>query len=185
MSERASDPGACPLKAAGKKVALRPPCSDDYPQFVRWQNDPEVARWMDYRQAFDLATVERDQARATTEGHPFTIEAEGRPIGKAGLNRFRARVCGLYLYIGERDLWGRGFGRDAVMALCAVAFDRFGVDAVELSAFRDNARARRVYEACGFEGTGEAVRERGSSGVSLTMRLDRERFARLRAEYGL
>jgi RimJ/RimL family protein N-acetyltransferase len=138
---------------AGKHVVLRPVEEGDLLLILRWQNHPEVWWYMDYERPFTLEDVREDQARARSEGHPFVIIAEGRPIGRVGLNGFRRRdrICSLYLYIGEPAFWGRGYARDAVMALLHHAFDRFDLHQVELWTLAENDRVIRVYEGCGFQ----------------------------------
>jgi [ribosomal protein S5]-alanine N-acetyltransferase len=73
-------------------------------------------------------------------------------IGRIGLYGFRARdrIAALYMYIGEPDCWGKGFGRDAVVALIRFAFDRWDLARVELWALGDNDHALALYRACGF-----------------------------------
>jgi RimJ/RimL family protein N-acetyltransferase len=99
-----------------------------------------------------LPDVLEDIERSRTEGQPFTIEVDGRPVGRIGLNRFRPRdrACSLYLYLGEPDAWGHGHARDAVMALLGYAFDRIDLHQVELWTLGDNHGALAVYGRCGF-----------------------------------
>src|ERR1051325_7857248 len=103
----------------GKHVTLRRSEPADYPDIQRWQNDPEVFRWMDYEEPFSLDDIRRSEERARAEGHPFVIEAEGKGIGRIGLNNFRTRdgLASLYLFIGERTTWGKHYGLDALMTL--------------------------------------------------------------------
>ena len=75
----------------GERVALRPVEERDYPLIHAWQNHPEVWFWMDYERPFSLEDIAESESRARSEGHAFVIEAEGRPIGRIGLNRFRER----------------------------------------------------------------------------------------------
>ena len=88
----------------GEHVVLLPVQERDHPLILAWQNDPEVAWWMDYERSFTLEVIHESEARAQVEGHPFLIEADGRPIGRIGLNKYRARdqVCSLYVV----ELWG-------------------------------------------------------------------------------
>jgi RimJ/RimL family protein N-acetyltransferase len=170
-------------------VTLRSVEREDYAQLRDWQNDPEVAYWMDYRVPFSLRDIEEDQERARTEGRPFVICYEGQAIGKCGLNQFRweSRVCALYVYIGEKGFWGQGLGRDAVMSLLAVAFDELGMERVELTLLAENQRAQRAYESCGFvlEGTlrGRSYRA-GTWHDTAVMSVSREDYKRIRVEHG-
>lgn len=53
----------------------------------------------------------------------------------------------------EEDARGRGVGRQLMEGLLAVAHER-GVERVSLHVSRENERARRMYDALGFEETG-------------------------------
>lgn len=136
----------------GRVVAIRPVEDDDAPHIHRWMNLPEVWRQMDYQRPVSLADVHEDIARSRAEGQPFTILVDDVPVGRIGLNRFRARdrICSMYMYIGDPASWGHGFGRDAIMALLGYAFDRWDLHQVELTALADNERAVRLYRSAGF-----------------------------------
>jgi len=136
----------------GKKVGLRPVEEGDYPLIHGWMNQPEVWRYMDYEQPFSLVDVKEDIERSRKEGQPFTILVKDRPIGRIGLNQFRARdrICSLYMFIGEPAYWGQGYARDAVMTLLGYAFDRLDLNQVELWTLADNNRALSMYAKCGF-----------------------------------
>jgi RimJ/RimL family protein N-acetyltransferase len=137
---------------AGRRVTLRPVEERDYPLIHAWQNDPDVWWRMDYERPFSLQDIADDAESSRKEGFPFVIEAEGRPIGRIGLNQFRARdrICSLYLFLGDRKAWGKGYAKDAVATLLRHAFERWDLHQVELWALAVNEPAIRVYEACGF-----------------------------------
>ena len=54
----------------------------------------------------------------------FAIEADGEFIGGCGLHAFdqRSGTAELGIGIGERDYWGRGYGREAVSLLVDYGF---------------------------------------------------------------
>jgi RimJ/RimL family protein N-acetyltransferase len=174
----------------GSVVTLRRVEPDDYPHILRWQNDPVVFRWMDYTRPFSAEDIKQSEERATVEGHPFIVEVEGKPLGRIGLNNFRPRdgLASLYIFIGERDTWGKGYGRDSLMTLLAYAFDTCNLRMVELWTLADNDRAIRVYKACGFV---EESRLRDRSWVEghfidhLIMSITAEEFARARSDSGI
>ena len=136
----------------GDGVRLRRVEPDDYPAIQRWQNDPEVSRWMDYNRIFSLADIKASEEKATAEGQPLIIEAEGRPIGRIGLNNFRARdrMASLYIFIGERESWGKGYARRAIQALLDFGFHRMHLRKIELWALEPNERALHLYKRIGF-----------------------------------
>lgn len=175
---------------AGKLVRLRRCEPRDYEAIQRWQNDPVIFRWMDYVRPFSLSDIKESEERAVEEGHPFVIEADGRAIGRIGLNNLRPRdrMASLYIFIGDRDSWGKGYGRDAMMALLAYAFDTVNLRQVELWTLADNERAIRMYKACGFVEDGR-LRDRswieGHYIDHLVMSMTSDEFARTRSDYGL
>lgn len=136
----------------GREILLRPVREDDHPLILAWQNEPEVWWWMDYDRTFTIEDIHESEARATVEGHPFLIEVAGRPIGRIGLNGFSERdeTCSLYIFIGERDAWGRGHGADAIVTLLRWGFDTFGLHLVQLWGLSTNLRAMRLYAKVGF-----------------------------------
>jgi len=136
----------------GKRVKLRPLIEADYPLIHRWMNHPEVWHYMDYERPVSLIDVAQDAEQSRQEGFPFTIVAGDRAIGRIGLNQFRRRdrICSLYMFIGEPAFWGKGYGRDSVMALLGYAFDRWDLHQIELWALADNNRGIATYAGCGF-----------------------------------
>jgi RimJ/RimL family protein N-acetyltransferase len=174
----------------GRRVTLRRVEPADYPHILTWQNDPTVFRWMDYSRPFSMRDIEGSEERAAQEGHPFVIEADGRPIGRIGLNNFRPRdrMASLYVFIGDREAWGKGFGRDALMALLHYGFDTLNLRQIELWTLADNDRAIRMYKGCGFV---EEARLRDRSWIEghyvdhLVMSVNAEEFSRIRADYGI
>lgn len=166
----------------GRRVVLRPVDASEYALIAAWQNQPDVWRLMDYDRTFSVEDIAASEAQAALEGCPFVIELDGRPIGRIGLNRFRPRdrVCSVYVYIGEPENWGLGFGRDAIGALLGHAFVYWDVDLVELWTLADNERAVRAYRACGFRTDGR-LRARslkdGKRHDHVIMSVTREEFA--------
>ena len=171
----------------GQAVTLRPVEERDHPIIHQWQNQPEVWWWMDYERPFSLKDIAEDEERSRAEGHPFIIEAEGRPVGKIGLNQFRRRdrICSLYIYIGEPGAWGKGYGKDAIMTLLSYAFDRLDLHMVELWSLAPNERALHAYRACGFA-VDATLRERsfkdGGFVDRVIMSVTREEFDRTRLQ---
>lgn len=166
----------------GERVVLRPVEETDHALILRWQNDPEVAWWMDYEQTFTLEDIHESEARAAVEGHPFLIETGERPIGRIGLNGFseRDQTCSLYVFIGERDVWSMGYGSEAIRVLLDWGLDAFDLYLVQLWSLATNARAIHAYEKVGFRIDG-VLRERSLK--SDGRRYDRTYMSITRSEF--
>lgn len=178
-----------PAMIAGKNVFLRRVEPSDYPDIQRWQNDPEVFYWMDYERPFSLEDIRRSEEQSTEEGHPFVIVAEGKGIGRIGLNQFRSRdgVASLYVFVGERSAWGKGYGLDAIMTLLRYGFDVVGLRLVQLWSLADNERAMRLYKTAGFDEDARLPRRSFHDGQHvdhIVMSIDRDGFARARQSHG-
>jgi RimJ/RimL family protein N-acetyltransferase len=142
----------------GARVLLRPAERADIPLFIAWLNDYETSRHLTTRAPLSLALEERwfdDMlTREGKDGYHFVIcvLADQRPIGTAGLFGLDLLngQAGFGIFIGERTLWNRGFGTDALEAISDFGFGELRLERIWLDVFTDNARAKRSYEKAGF-----------------------------------
>lgn len=150
----------------GERIRLRPMTAEDAPHIARWAADPEFARnqWGRSRsQGIDAARefitwFQKQGSRL------FAIEHDGRTIGFANYRDLNVgdRKCEIGMGIGERDLWSRGLGRDALRTLLRHLFDDLDLQRVALHVVATNDRAIASYKACGFEVEGIERRSRRS-----------------------
>ena len=127
--------------------------------FVRWSVDPEVHHASDDdplppTPAQAAAQLERwlatplDSVRRVL----FCLRACGTPIGFgdiAHLDAPNARAM-VGLVIGERALWGRGYGREALEGLLRLCFERLALRRIGAQVYATNARSLRLFEGAGF-----------------------------------
>jgi len=142
----------------GEKVKLRAVRRDDLPRLLDFYNDVEVelAGGGDPPRPTTLERLQRDFDREAAEPPrdktDFAIEADGNLIGHCGLFHIdeTARHCELGISIGDKDYWGRGYGREAVSLLLDYAFRLRNLRRVWLEVHASNERAIRAYRSCGF-----------------------------------
>jgi RimJ/RimL family protein N-acetyltransferase len=142
----------------GAQVFLRPAERTDIPLFVAWLNDYETSRHLTTRAPLSVALEERwfdDMlTREGKDAYHFVIclLADRRPIGTAGLFGLDLLngQAGFGIFIGERALWNRGYGTDALEAISDFGFGELRLERIWLDVFTDNARAKRSYEKAGF-----------------------------------
>ena len=105
---------------------------------------------------------ERDMEKYPPPFYYFAIRTlkDDRFIGSCGLNGelFPHGEASVGIGIGERELWGKGYGTDAMMVILRYGFQELNLRRVSLTTSEFNPRAIRSYEKAGFVLEG---RERG------------------------
>jgi RimJ/RimL family protein N-acetyltransferase len=76
---------------------------------------------------------------------------DGTLIGYTSLKRTVPEDrCAEFGIAIARDYWNQGYGTDTTRTMLRFAFTQMNLHRVSLRLVDDNARARRVYEKCGF-----------------------------------
>jgi RimJ/RimL family protein N-acetyltransferase len=142
----------------GDKVVLRAIERADLPRLWQFNNDlavelagggdPPIPQSLERLQA----EFDQDAAKGGRDGARFAIEADGVMIGQCGLSAFNEtdRTTELGIAIGDKDYWGRGYGRDTVRVLVEYAFRYRNMRKVWLRVWGNNERGIRAYRAAGF-----------------------------------
>ncbi len=144
----------------GQLVRLRKLEKSDLPTLHRWMNDREVMAWARFSpdHMVSLSALEKEFEKELTgedrERVTFMIDEvkASRPIGWCTARTWdRKHVsANLGVGLGEKELWGRGYGTEAVSLLLGVIFDQQGWHRAELYTLAENKRAIRSAEKCGF-----------------------------------
>lgn len=142
----------------GERVYLRPAERSDLPAFVRWFADGETTRWLSIRAPFSGAMEDRWfegmlERQGKSDWHfVICLVADGRPIGTAGLHDLNLEDghAEFGISIGEKAEWNKGYGTDALSAICDFGFGQLRLERIGLQVYRDNRRAQRSYARAGF-----------------------------------
>lgn len=102
----------------------------------------QTREWLD-----DMISAQPDQS------DDFIVELDGAAIGKAGCRR--VPQIG---YILHPDQWGKGYAREAMVAVIAHVFAHFEIDALKADIDPRNAASLGLLERLGFEPSGRAER---------------------------
>jgi RimJ/RimL family protein N-acetyltransferase len=78
-------------------------------------------------------------------------------IGETNFHDYRSdnKQVEIGIKICRPDLWGQGYGTEALAAMTRYAFEALGVDRVLLNPSKANARIIHVNEKCGYRIIGE------------------------------
>jgi RimJ/RimL family protein N-acetyltransferase len=171
----------------GERVYLRPAERSDLELFVRWLSDAEVGRHLSVRSPLSQAMEEKwfDQMveQQGRDRYHFVIclRSDGRPIGATDLREISLEDgrAAFGIMIGEKAEWNRGYGTDALNAICDFGFGQLRLERIELDVYADNLRAQRSYEKAGFTREGTLRKGHYSEGRFV----DVARMALLRSEW--
>ena len=146
----------------GAAVTLRPMGEGDWDILLKWNNDPVVMELADHN-PFEESTLEELQTIyrwISTHAYCFIMEVDGNPIGECWLQRMNLqRIVSQFpdkdlrridLMIGEKELWGRGYGTEAIRLLVDFGFQRERADAIFAPVMADNHRSQRAFQKNGF-----------------------------------
>jgi RimJ/RimL family protein N-acetyltransferase len=178
------------LVRKGRLVALRAHVTANREAFQRWYADTEIAALLRH----DLEPLTDTQSRGYFDS--FILPASARGVCFAIHERKTHRLIGttaltdrtltkegpsalFRIVIGEKDLWGRGYGTEATRLVMEEGFDALGLNEVRLEVFGYNARAIAAYKRVGFVVTGEHVEwvpRRQTELRVIEMRLTRDAF---------
>lgn len=153
------------MNIRGRIVTLRALEPDDMEALRSFHNDPDIAEriggW-----SFPLSAAEQRQwyERVVTDpgNKRWAIDVDGEGfIGICTLTslewRYRSAVHGIM--IGKKQLHGRGYGTDVVMASMRYAFEELGLERLEADIAATNEGSLRVYTGkCGWRPEGRRRR---------------------------
>jgi aminoglycoside 6'-N-acetyltransferase len=149
--------------------------ADDLSLLTRWRGEPHVHEWWDPDDP--PPSFEEVAAAYGSRTHPSSpttaciIELDGRPIGYLQFYRWAAYAeeawemgldadddtFGLDIFIGERDLVGRGYGSRTVAMVSQFLEQERGATRISLTTEVTNERAQRAYERAGFRKVREVL----------------------------
>ena len=187
MSETASSPAQSLPIIRGERVYLRPAERADLPVFVRWFSDAEVTRNLGARAPLSMPLEERwfeqmlgEQGKSQYHFVICLLDG-GRAIGTIGFHHvdFENGNAEFGITIGEKDEQNKGYGTDALNALCDFGFGALRLERIDLHVYAGNDRAMRSYQKAGFSLEGTLRRAQFQEGRFL----DVNRMALLRDEW--
>ena len=142
----------------GDKVRLTAVDKNDLPVIGRWYEDAGFARLFDATPAAPKSEAELSEwlenMQKDKSGFLFAIRpVDGQTLlGYVELDGilWSNGTAWLGLGLGERDIWGQGYGTEAALLALNFAFNELNLRRVQLTVFSYNERAIALYEKLGF-----------------------------------
>ena len=167
---------------------------EDWNVLAKWNTDADVLYYAEgddvtSRTLEDTQDIYRSVSQAA---FVFIAELAGVPIGECWLQRMNLErilerhpgkdLRRIDLTIGEKHLWGKGWGTQMIGLLTRFGFDRERADAIFGCDVADyNRRSRRAFEKNGYVVDAEVTQPPGrKSKVDYDMILTRDAYERLR-----
>jgi len=144
----------------GKRILLRSFSRDYLPYIQKWSSDAELRRLIGEVGPMSRADTEKWYRELLSDKDrvwfAIVLKKGDRVIGEAGLLRmFRPwRSTDMTIIIGERDAWGKGYGKEAGHLLLKCAFERLGFHRVSIGVVGSNKNALRFWKNLGFKKEG-------------------------------
>ena len=138
----------------GKKTALRLPVEADLDTYNRWMADLRVRRSHDLWHEPAMPATWKERFKELAKDHRavlWSIESDGKLIGLAvGVVWGMGNGFDLNQLLIDPDLWRKGYGSDAALALHRYLFDYLDLRRADLELRADNAAALRIADRLGY-----------------------------------
>lgn len=150
--------------ARGPRLRIRVRTRSDAEDEFRWRSDPELAQYdgapprIESFERF-LQSFSYDLAFGHINREAFALETlDARHIGTIMYYNADFDTAELGLSIAVSELWGGGFGREAITVFLRFLWAERSFRRVYLHSLAWNERAIRSFQAAGFEVTGTLSR---------------------------
>ncbi len=155
----------------GDRIVVRPVENEDIPTIFQWSSDYELKELFDFRVAFlnkdELCSeVEKYRTDERTIDLCIADKSSKRIVGRCVLTEvdFINKKANCFLYIGEQEFIGKGYGTEALHIIMDYAFNKLNLNRLESYVFDFNKKAIKCYKRCGLKVEGiirEGVYRRG------------------------
>ena len=115
-----------------------------------WLRDPEIRALTMTPEFTREDQLHFFESLPTRSGyHIWGLSLDGRPVGAAGLKNVRGACAEYWGYLGERDCWGKGLGKQLMLLIEAEA-RKLGLSSLDLRVLATNSRAISLYLKMGY-----------------------------------
>lgn len=144
------------FQLAGERVSLALVEREHLKKRVEFLNDPEVQATLNFDFPTSLAKTEawfsKNILVPNRVDFAFVSTETSDVIGFGGFINIdqKARKAELYIFVGNKSFWGKGFGRDGYKLLVNYGFAELGLYRIYLYQLAENLRAIKATEALGW-----------------------------------
>jgi ribosomal-protein-alanine N-acetyltransferase len=142
----------------GRQIYLRPVrLSDVNENYYQWLNDPEVTAYLEIRHVpHSLESIKRYvEAMGDNPNEillAICLKENGRHVGniKLGPINWIHRFAEVSLVVGEKSIWGKGIGTEALRLLSCFAFDVLNLHKLRSGCYEGNIGSAKAFLKADF-----------------------------------
>lgn len=135
--------------------------------YLSWLRDPEVTQFLEARLVdYDLDRLRRyiitENERPNAVPFGMFLRPDKRLIGTIKLSEIRAehRKCNVGLMVGDRAIWGKGYGTEAIELASDYAFNTLKMHKIVAGCYADNVGSARAFLKAGYNVEGKLADDR-------------------------
>lgn len=127
---------------------------EDAEKYCIWLNDEDVFRTLNISNSTITLHYEKAVLEKISKEHMYGIvdKATDKLIGNCGLHNVdqRNQNCEIGIFIGDKSMWNKGYGSEAMRLLADFAFKYLNMHNLMLKVYSYNEGAVKCYEKAGF-----------------------------------
>ncbi len=172
------------MELVGLRIRLRRLQIEDLPQMMVWNCDDEVQFYVDCDLPGNLGELEQWYQTSISDPNYriYVLQTlSGQVIGDLELDHicWSKREAELRIRIGAKDLWGQGYGREALRLILDDLLIAKNFERIYLRVYHFNERAIRCYSKIGFRQVGILKRNSPNWKNIILMEISRAQYLRL------
>ena len=154
-----------------KRVYLRAFEPDDYKTTIKWRKDDEIWDMLGgtkyfVSEAFEKQWIENTIFNSKDVKLAVCLVENDKHIGNVYMTNINEinRSCVSHVLIGEKEYWGHGYAREALLLAIDYMFNERNIHRIQANVLVSNVASLNMHEKCGYklEGTlREAVYKNG------------------------
>lgn len=156
------------LKIKGERIYLRllhpRDASRDY---LNWLRDPLINKFLECRrERYSLKKIKVFIEKVRKSNNDFLfgvfLNNNGEHIGNVkigNINPFH-RFADLGILIGKKELWGKGYGKEAIRLATQLAFNKLNLHKLVAGIYANNKSSYKAFLKCGYIVVGRLKKDR-------------------------
>ena len=144
------------MKYNSNDIYLRPLVREDAMISYAWRNDPEVWQYTDNRPdriitpEIELDWIDKVLRNVNRRSFAICLKHNDKYVGNVQLTDIDDEKGIFHIFIGDKEIWGKGVGALATAKLLAIAKEQLHLKKILLHVNLKNSAAVKIYLKCNF-----------------------------------